>query len=106
MNSIKSPLDRPGTSQGTGSVNKDREELGLRHNSAAKRREIESSTKDHVKVDIESRVKDFARIKSAVDRVPETDHSDKIKSLKERILNRTYEINEGDIAEIMLKTEY
>ena len=64
--------------------------LNLRRNSAEKIKEIESSTKHDVKIDITNKVKDFARIKSATDKTLNIDNSAKIADLKRKGLGTVH----------------
>ena len=80
--------------------------LGLRKNSIEKKREIELTTKDDIKIDIPSRVKDFARIKSAVDRAHDIDKSDKVLELKKRIQNGSYNVDYDALADRMISSEF
>lgn len=75
-------------------------------NSLEKQQYIKTLTKNDAKVDINSRVKDFARIKSAVDRAPDLDNSAKVAALKQQIANGTYNINYDALAEKMLQSEF
>ena len=106
VSNIESSLDRTGLLHRMKSINQDQENLGLKRNSTKKKNEIESATKDHVKVDIESRVRDFARIRSAIDNVLESDNTARIKELREKIDSGAYQINYEDTADIILRTEY
>ena len=51
-------------------------------------------------------VKDFSRIKKAVDQAPAIDNSEKIARLKEQIGNGTYQMDYDAIAERMLNREF
>ena len=80
--------------------------LKLKRNSAERKQAIEASTKNDVKVDIANRVKDFARIKSAVIQAPNVDHSEKIAVLKKQIASGQYEINYDALADKLLQSEF
>ena len=78
----------------------------LKRNSLDKKGEIDSLTKNDVKIDIKDAIKDFARIKKAVDASETIDKSDKIKSLKEQIKNGTYNMNYDKLGDKILSSEY
>lgn len=78
----------------------------LRRNSYEKQSEIENQTKKDARVDINSKVKDFSRIKSAVDRAPDIDNSEKIAKLKAQIASGKYNMNYDAIADRMLQSEF
>ena len=78
----------------------------LNRNSFDKKSEIDTLTKDDVKIDIKDAIKDFARIKKAVDSATPVDKSNKIGLLKEQIRNGTYNMNYDQIADKILSSEY
>ena len=80
--------------------------LGLRRNSAEKRREIELVTKDDVKIDITDRAKEFSRIKEAVDKTLDIDNTKKIADLKNKIQNGSYTINGEELVDRVLAWEF
>ena len=90
----------------TRSTNNRDDILGPRRNSEHKRKEIEQATENDVKLDISSMVKDFARIKSAVDRSPELDNSGKIAELREKINGGTYEVDHDALVEKIISSEF
>lgn len=75
-------------------------------NSEERRAEISTSTKDDVKVDIPDSIKDFARIKNAVDLAPPIDNSAKISELKNKINNGTYQVDYDALADKILSNEF
>jgi negative regulator of flagellin synthesis FlgM len=87
-----------------GSVKKLRQAV-VNHNDPNRKDEIDQASKDDARVDISSAIKDFSKIKKAVDMAPTIDNSDKISSLKQQIANGTYQINEDAIADRMLEME-
>ena len=68
--------------------------------------ELRKQTEDHAKVNIPEAIKDFSRIKKAVDTMPAQDNSEKIAALKNKIANGTYEIDYEKLADKMLESEY
>ncbi|MCY4644807.1 MAG: flagellar biosynthesis anti-sigma factor FlgM [Bacteriovoracales bacterium] len=82
------------------------DDLGLERNTIEKKRELESLTKGDVKIDIAGRVKDFSRIKEAVDKVPDIDNSDKIIDLKNKIKNNLYEIDYDKVIDKIILYEF
>lgn len=78
----------------------------LQRNSSSRKTELEKTTKKHAKVDIPNAVRDFAKIKSAVDKAPEVDNSEKIARLKEQINAGTYNINYDGLADKILSSEF
>ena len=78
----------------------------LKRNSPARKSELDGMAKNDSKVDIPSAIKDFARIKKAVDAAPEIDNSAKIARLKAQINNGTYKVDYEGLADKILATEY
>jgi negative regulator of flagellin synthesis FlgM len=60
----------------------------------------------HAKVEIPNAVKDYARIKKAVDMAPEVDNSEKIARLKEQIKAGSYNVNYEKLADKILESEF
>lgn len=54
----------------------------MRRNSSERANELESLSRSHTKIDIPETVKDFSRIKNAVDNAPDIDNSEKVARLK------------------------
>ena len=63
-------------------------------------------TSSDAKVSIPDGVKDFSRIKKAVDAAPAMDNSEKIARLKAQIQAGTYEVDYDGLADKMLTSEY
>lgn len=78
----------------------------LKRNEAARRNELDQLAKRDAKVDIGDAVKDFGRIKSAVDKAPDIDNSDKIARLKQQINAGTYKVDYEGLADKILASEY
>lgn len=68
--------------------------------------EIRSKTANDAKVSIPETIKDFSRIKKAVDAAPEMNKESKIADLKARIQAGTYEVDYDALADKVLQTEY
>lgn len=68
--------------------------------------ELQNSTAEDALVKIPDKIKDFARIKRAVDLSPEINQSEKIKNLKSQIQNGTYEVDYDALAQKMLEHEF
>ena len=80
--------------------------VGLGRNSYDRIQELEAKTSHHAKVSIPDKIRDFSRIKKAVDSAPEIDNTDKIASLRAQIQAGTYEPDYDAIADRMLTSEY
>lgn len=78
----------------------------LGRNSYDRAQEIETKTADHARVSIPEKIRDFSRIKKAVDAAPEIDNTDKIARLKAQIQGGTYQMDYDAIADKMLASEY
>ena len=78
----------------------------LKRNSPERSDQIREKTAKDATVDIPSAVKDFARIKKAVDAAPQIDNTDKIAKLRQQIQSGTYEIDYDAVADKMLTTEF
>lgn len=77
----------------------------LQRNDKQKSESIKDKTKNDARVKIPDAIKDFSRIKKAVDLAPTIDNSVKIAELKAKINAGTYNINYDALAEKMLQTE-
>jgi len=75
-------------------------------NSFERSSQIKKQSQNNVHVDIPESVKDFARIKSAVDNSEPIDKTAKIQSLRNQIQNGTYEIDYDAIADKMLQESF
>lgn len=78
----------------------------LQRNSYDRASEIKDRTAMHAKVDIPDAVRDYSRIKRAVDTAPEIDNSAKIAKLKSQIKNGTYNVDYDALADKILQSEY
>ncbi|MBT7608941.1 MAG: flagellar biosynthesis anti-sigma factor FlgM [Bacteriovoracaceae bacterium] len=77
----------------------------LARNDAERIKALEQ-TKDDARVSIPEGIKDFARIKKAVDAVPDRDNSAKVARLKQQIENGTYKVNYEALADKILASEF
>lgn len=78
----------------------------LKRNNIDRAQELRSKTSSDAKVSINDAIKDFSRIKRAVDAAPPIDNSDKIAALKAKINAGTYKVDYDALADKMLKTEF
>ena len=78
----------------------------LLSNNAQKKSELDEISKDHTKVAINQKVKDFSKIKKVVDLSPDLDRQKRIEELKQQINNGTYKVDPGKIAEKIMNNEY
>ncbi|MBL7664173.1 MAG: flagellar biosynthesis anti-sigma factor FlgM [Bacteriovoracaceae bacterium] len=78
----------------------------LRRNTVERESELQGKTSGDAKVEITDAVRDFARIKSAVDAAPAIDNSEKIARLKSQIQKGEYQVNYDEIADRMLSQEF
>ena len=78
----------------------------MRRNTYERSQELYDSTRGDAKVSIPDRVRDFSRIKKAVDSAPDIDNSAKIASLRAQIQSGTYQPDYDAIADQMLTREY
>ena len=106
MSNVNPRLDRSDFFSGSKAEKSQGNNLNLRRNSAEKKSEIESVTKDDVKIDITNKVKDFSRIKSAVYKAENIDNSEKIKEVKDRIKNGSYRVDYEELADRLLRSEF
>lgn len=82
------------------------QQAALKRNDPARKKQLESITSKDAKVTIPDAIKDFARIKKAVDAAPGLDNSDKIEELKHKIKNGTYKVDFEALADKILEAEY
>lgn len=75
-------------------------------NTPERMQEIKDMTNLDAKVKINNAVKDFSRIKKAVDAAPEIDNTDKIARLKSQINNGTYKLDYDALADKILTSEF
>jgi negative regulator of flagellin synthesis FlgM len=78
----------------------------LKRNNIDRSQDIKTRTSSDAKVSINDAIKDFSRIKRAVDAAPPIDNSDKIAALKAKIQAGTYNVDYDKLADKMLKTEF
>ena len=78
----------------------------LRRNSYERTQQLNDQTSTDAKVSIPDRVRDFSRIKKAVDTAPEVDNSAKIARLRSQIQAGAYQPDYDAIADQMLTKEY
>lgn len=78
----------------------------LKRNTLEQFEKIQRNTAKDAKVDINSAVKDFSRIKKAVDAAPPINNDNKIAMLKEQINSGNYKVDYDAVAEKMLTQEY
>ncbi|MCK5073881.1 MAG: flagellar biosynthesis anti-sigma factor FlgM [Bacteriovoracaceae bacterium] len=78
----------------------------INHNDPARRKRLEGIIKNDAKVQIPDAVKDFAKIKRAVDKAPPIDNSKKVADLKKMIGQGSYKIDYDALADKMLATEF
>ena len=78
----------------------------IQRNEPGRKRELESTTASHAKVEIPNAVRDFAKIKNAVDKAPPIDNSDKVARLKSQINSGTYKVDYDALADKILSSEF
>lgn len=78
----------------------------LQRNDFQRKTELDSTTKKDSKVKIPDAVRDFSRIKKAVDMAKMPDNSNKIANLKAQIQNGTYNVDYEAVADKLLTTEF
>lgn len=78
----------------------------LPRNNAERQIEIKNKTENDAQVNIPDAIKDFARIKRAVDLAPEIDNSEKVSKLKEKIKTGDYQVDYDAIANKILLNEF
>ena len=95
-------------SKGTSKANQSwsMRKASLARNDGSKANELNNLTSKDAKVDISSAIKDFSRIKRAVDLAPDIDNSSKIAKLRSQIKDGSYKINYDALADKMLSTEF
>ena len=77
----------------------------LQRNDAGRFNELKDMEKRDSSVSIPEAVKDFSRIRKAVDAAPEADNSDKIAKLRDQIQNGNYKMDFEAIADKILSEE-
>lgn len=78
----------------------------IQGNSPERKQELDKMSQKDAKVNIGNAVKDFAKIRKAVDAAPEVDNSAKIAALKKQIQAGTYSIDYDALADKMLESEF
>ena len=78
----------------------------MARNTLTRKNELDQMAKRDSKVEIGNAVKDFARIKKAVDAAPDIDNTDKISLLKSQIKAGTYKVDYDGLADKILNSEY
>lgn len=108
MNSVdtRAPFFPRSKNAGQSEVSRSGNAQRLNRNSYDRAQEIQAKTADHARVSIPEKIRDFSRIKKAVDAAPEVDNTDKIARLKAQIQSGTYEPDYDAIADKMLASEY
>lgn len=97
----------PNTKTNESSVSKARNMQSLmRRNSQERINELKDKTAKDANVSIPNKIKDFSRIKRAVDAAPELDNSQKIADLKAKIQGGNYQIDYDALADKMLQSEF
>lgn len=81
-------------------------DLALKRNSTQKTDEINKNSSEDAKVDISDAIKDFSRIKMAVDASEERDNSAKIEDLKKRIEAGAYKVDYEALADKIIGEEF
>jgi len=76
-----------------------------KRNNLERKNQLEAFTKSDAKVDIPDAIKDFSRIKKAVDASPKIDNTDKIARLREQIQNGSYKVDYEAIADRLIAEE-
>jgi negative regulator of flagellin synthesis FlgM len=78
----------------------------LQRNDFKRKSELDSTTQKDSKVKIPDAVRDFSRIKKAVDMAKAPDNSSKIEALKAQIQNGTYKVDYEAVADKLLQSEF
>jgi negative regulator of flagellin synthesis FlgM len=79
---------------------------GIQRNTPEKANELSNRTASDAKVNINEGIKDFSKIKRAVDAAPEVDNSEKIARLKQQIGEGSYQVNYDALADKILAEEF
>ncbi len=96
----------PNSKTGQQEVEQLRRAKVLKRNSYARAQELNDVTSRDAKVTIPDTIRDFSRIKKAVDAAPDVDNSAKIARLKAQIQAGSYEPDYDAIADKLLAREY
>lgn len=108
MNTIDSraPFFPNSKADETSSVKARKMQSLMKRNSNDRIQELKDKTGKDANVQISEKIKDFSRIKRAVDASPEVNNSSKIADLKSRIQNGSYQIDYDALADKMLQAEF
>ena len=87
-------------------VEQARRAKALRRNTYDRTQQLNNLAANDAKVTIPESIKDFSRIKKAVDMSPPVDNTDKIARLKAQIQAGTYQPDYDAIADKILASEY
>jgi len=82
------------------------QKLMAKRNDADRKKELDNLGQANAKISIDNKIKDFARIKKAVDAAEPVDNSDKIASLREQIKAGQYKVDYDALADKMLANEF
>jgi len=80
--------------------------MALKRNDSGRSKELMDKTSKDVKVDIHDKVKDFSRIKRAVDLSSPLGEKSRLEQLKSKIQNGEYNIDYDSIANNILQQEF
>lgn len=78
----------------------------LNRNNIERKQALDISAKQDAKVNINDAIKDFSRIKKAVDVAPEIDKTDRIAELKAQIEAGKYSVDYEALADKILEQEF
>lgn len=78
----------------------------IERNDSTRKNELDSISKNHTKVSINNKIKDFSRFKKVVDNAEEIERSDYLMSLKNKINRGEYNVDPEKIAEKMILNEF
>lgn len=78
----------------------------MKRNDYGRAKELNEMGQRDAKVNISEAIRDFSRVKKAVDAAPEQDNSEKIAQLKNQIQNGTYKVDYDGLADKLLSSEY
>ena len=78
----------------------------LKQNSPERAKQLSAQTREDARVAIPNGVRDFSKIKSAVDAAPPMDNSAKIASLRQQISAGTYNMDYDAMADKILAEEF
>lgn len=96
----------PNSKTGQNEIRKSQRAKALKRNSYDRVKQLDQISQRDAKVSIPESIKDFSRIKKAVDAAPPIDNTAKIASLKAQIQAGTYEPDFDAIADKILMSEY